>query len=613
MNPSDLLLITRAAVDAALLFGGLFLIGYTLLPLRWRSFDPVLLSAQSLALGISAISLLVWVLSSLVGTRWVLPVLGLLLLPALLRIRSALRLVVLALKRLRVRMLVFLLPAFIVSLPALLLPIIDSDGLRYHLALPKLFLMTGKVFFYPWDSAGAYPQSAEMLDMLALQLGAPGAAKWMHFGIVLIGAALLVLFLRRRSGGGPAAWAYLAIPVVLAGASAAFIDGFVVFHLAVALLLIERRSSPWAVGLALAGAAWTKYTAFPGIVGLVIFSVFRSPHAAPFRKLPALCLPALLVLSPLAIRNIVATGDPFFPIIGSILGREQPGIDRSVDQIISKRHGDIPGPLGIPWGRSLGSVEVDEIIGWHLLPGLLLLPLFWRDRRIPGIAAMSLPYFILGFWFHPSMRLVMPFLWGLAALSGLALEMFGRRLGRRAETGMAILLMLGSLPYYGQGKESAWGVFMPWLGGHLSRGDIVEQLVPGAMAAEWINRQVLPGKVMALDYPAPFLFDRPWLAEGLSNRPPLAIWMDECPDGGALLEKLREEKVRFILVTPGYGGGRLQSLLPLASTPEQEKILVDLRSRLSLRYRRDGVDIWELPKGDTPGRPDASASVPAPR
>ena len=46
------------------------------------------------------------------------------------------------------------------AIPQLLLPIVDSDGLRYHVAFPKLFLLSGKVFFYPWDLTGAFPQTA---------------------------------------------------------------------------------------------------------------------------------------------------------------------------------------------------------------------------------------------------------------------------------------------------------------------------------------------------------------------------------------------------------------------------------------------------------------------
>src|SRR5258708_22483163 len=64
-------------------------------------------------------------------------------------------------------------------LPQLLLPVVDSDGLRYHLALPKLFAMTGSVFYYPWDVTGALPHAAEMLYLTLLPAGGE-AAKFLH-------------------------------------------------------------------------------------------------------------------------------------------------------------------------------------------------------------------------------------------------------------------------------------------------------------------------------------------------------------------------------------------------------------------------------------------------
>lgn len=600
MSLGDLLQISRAAFDAALLLSAAGLIGFALLPRRWRSFDAMLLSAQCLSLGITLLSLLTWVTGSLLGTRWLPLLLAAAALTALSRLRGGVRILGIAAGRLSFRPFLVLLPAFAVSIPALLLPIIDSDGLRYHLALPKLYLLMGKVFLYPWDSTGAYPQAAEMLYMLGMRLGPAEAAKWLHFGIVLAGALLLLVLFRRRWNSYPAVWVYLGIPVVLASAPAGFIDGFVIFHLVLALILIEKRSSPWAVGLALAAAAWTKYTALPAIVGLGLLALFRARPHRRCSTLAALCLPAILVLSPLVIRNLAETGDPFYPVLGSVLGWEHPEIDTTVDRTVTQRHEEIHGPLGIPWGHSLGPVEPDEIVGWHLFPALLLLPLFWRDRRIPGLVALGLPYLLLGFWIHPSMRLAIPLLWALAALTAPALARLELRYGRKAAMAAAALLMIGTLPYYGQGQEQAAGVFLPYLRGELSRQQILESLVPGAEAAEWINQQRVPGKVMAMDFPAPFLFDRPWLAEGLYNRPPLALWLDQGADARALREKLSEEDIRFILVTPGYGGGRLQSLLPLAADAAQEMVLVKLREGLRLVYRRDGIDIWEVPDPEIP-------------
>jgi len=590
----DLLLILRAALNAALLLSGLTLVGLVGLPRKWRSFHPLLLLAQCLSLGITILSLLSWIVGSLFGTQWLPYLLGAAAILALSHARGGLRLAGLAARKFKFSIFLILLPAIVVSIPSLLLPIIDSDGLRYHLALPKLYLMLGKIFLYPWDSTGAYPQAAEMLYMIGMHLGPAETAKWLHFAIVLFGALLLTVPFRRSLHGYPAVWVFLAIPVVLASAPAAFIEGFIIFPLALALLLIERKSSPWAIGLAFAAAAWAKYTAIPALIGLSLLSLVRARPQLRLRTLAALCLPTILVLSPMAIRNFAATGDPLYPVLGSVLGFEQPEIDGTVDRTVSQRHSNIPGPLGIPWGQSLGPVEPDEIVGWHLLPLLLLLPLYWKDRRVASLGAMGLPYLVLGFWIHPSMRLAIPFLWALAALTGPALAAAEQHWGRNLGIAGAAMIMIGSLPYYGKGQEFSQHLFFPYLRGDLSRQQVVEDLVPGAEAAEWINRQAVAGKVMALDFPAPFLFDRPWVAEGLYNRPPLTIWLNAGNDAAAIMEKLRNEEIRFILVTPGYGGGRLQSLLPLASSPVQEEILIKLRSHLRLRYRRDGIDIWEV-------------------
>jgi len=596
---ADALVILKAAFTAAFLLSAAGLTGFVLLPSRWRSHDPVAALAQSFSLGLSLPTLLFWLAGSLGSTRALFFCAVLLVLGTAPGIPGWIRLLRLALRRLGSQLrgpgrFLLLLPA-VASLPALLLPIIDSDGLRYHLALPKLFLLTGKIFLYPWDSTGAYPQSAETLYLLAMRLGPAEAAKWLHFGVFCLGVTALIYFVGDRLGGLAAGWSYAVAPVVLAGASAAFVDGFVVLHIMTALLLLRRRSSPWAVGLALAGAAWTKYSAVPAIAGLVVYALLSLPRKKLLRNLVALCLPSLLMLTPLALRNVLETGDPFYPVLGSLNGVEHPEIDPIVGRIVAHRHRENPGPLGIPWGFPGAGAEPDEIVGWHFLPALLIWPLFWRDRRAHLASALILPYLLAGFWIEPSMRLALPFLLGLAVIIGLAIEAVLRRAGRKTAVCLMALLILATLPLLRIDRLPAGKVILPYLRGEISREEIIERLVPGARAARWVNEQPDAGKVLAMDFPAPFLFDRPWICEGLYNRPVLSIWLDTCPSVKNLEAKLTAESVRFIVVTPGYGGGGFQSLLPLASKPEEEKVLVELRAALRLRHRRDGVDVWEVP------------------
>ncbi len=312
--------------------------------------------------------------------------------------------------------------------------------------------------------------------------------------------------------------------------------GWVVGLLVAASLV---RAPDWVrlVIRALAGALWTKWAVAPAVAGCLVVVVLEAAKGQKWRSAIAALAPIVLVLAPVMVRNSIATGDPFFPIMTGLVRGEVPGVDPELMDTVSQRHREIPGPLGIPWGTSIGKVESDEVIGWHHLIGLGLLPLLLRDRRVRLAAALVVPYFIVGVFYHPSIRLAMPMIWGLA---------------------------------------------------------VVEELVPGAQAAAFVNRQPEPGRVMALDFPAPFLFDRPWVAEGLVNRPPMSLWLEQTLSVDDLLAELRRNDVRWIIVTPGYGGGRPQSMLPVASTPEEAGIVLSLRQHLELVFSEEKVDVWRV-------------------
>ena len=587
-------MVGRAAFDAVLLLCVAGIVGHAAMPRKWLSFHPGLALLQGVSWGLTLVSLLVWLAGSIMGTGTVGWVVGLLVAGSLLRVghwgrlvRKALGLANRKIHSQLAAAIALALPA-LWCLPSLILPIIDSDGLRYHLALPKLFLFEGRVFLYPWDVVGAYPQAAEMFYLLGLQMGPAEAAKWLHFLVVCLGTAALVMMVGgRRSGGLLGAVAFAATPAVLAGAGAAFIDGFSMLHIAVAAVGLKRGVHPGALGLALAGALWTKWTMAPAVVGFLVVIVLEAARGRKWKSALAVLAPIVLVLAPVMVRNLVVTGDPFFPITTGLVSSEVPGVDPELMDTVSQRHREIPGPLGIPWGTSIGEVEPDEVIGWHHLLGLVLLPLLLRDRRARLAAALVAPYLIVGLFYHPSIRLAMPMIWGLAVIEGLVLERLKPVLG----TILILLVVVPLLPNVGADARSVVGDFVT---GRLSAEGVVEELVPGAKAAAFINDQPESGRVMALDFPAPFLFDRAWVAEGLVNRPPLALWLEQGATVDDLLAKLDLYDIRWIVVTPGYGGGRPESLLPVASTPEEGAVLLGLRQHLELRFSEENVDVWTV-------------------
>jgi hypothetical protein len=105
---------------------------------------------------------------------------------------------------------------------------------------------------------------------------------------------------------------------------------------------------------------------------------------------------------------------------------------------------------------------------------------------------------------------------------------------------------------------------------------------------------------MALDFPSPVYFDRPWIVEGILNEPPLRLWLRETPSADRLLARLQALDVRYLVVTPGFGGGTPLSLLRVADSPDKAMPLLELRRRLSVAGSVDGVDVYEIPRAAAP-------------
>jgi hypothetical protein len=119
--------------------------------------------------------------------------------------------------------------------------------------------------------------------------------------------------------------------------------------------------------------------------------------------------------------------------------------------------------------------------------------------------------------------------------------------------------------------------------------------VPGYAATRFVNALPAGGCVMALDFPAPFYFDRPWIVEGILNEPPIRAELARDRSGEEVLAWLRSQDVRLLVVTPAYGGGRPVSLLPLARSPRELAVVLELKARLQLLGSPGGVDVYRVP------------------
>jgi hypothetical protein len=483
----------------------------------------------------------------------------------------------------------------LLSIPLLFTPLVDSDGLRYHMALPKAFALAGKVFLYPWDLCGAFPQAGEMLYLVAYLLGRPEAAKFLHFLFFLGVLANLLLAVHRTSRSLLAAWIsvvfFLVSPVAVVCASGAFIDHMALFHLTTAALLILGRTSPAGAGAALGAATATKLTA--GLAGavLAIFGVLRYPRPRKLATFAALALIPVAVFSPFGLRNLVTLGDPFYPTGYALLGKEPPGLPPGAVERVRHWGSAESGPLGISWTGSDAGVREDEVAGTHLLFGLFCLAFAarWKELRLP--LAIAVVYIIAGMKMHPPARLLLPFFLVLASAAGIVLA----RLPRKWATTAALVLAIQPAVLSGRLLSTQFGS-LDYLLGKVDRTTFLARAVPGYRAAMFVNRlSFRPGAyVMALDFPAPFYFDHPWIVEGIVHDPPLQEWIRDASSANEVLTRLSRE-VEYVLITPGYGGGTPASMLPLARSGEKLPLVAELRSRLRKIATIDGVDIYEVP------------------
>jgi hypothetical protein len=293
---------------------------------------------------------------------------------------------------------------------------------------------------------------------------------------------------------------------------------------------------------------------------------------------------------PYLVRNLIATGDPVFPMGVGLVGGEVPGVDEDRNAYVTQRHREIPGPLGIPWGESVGEIQGDEVAGWQLLVGLLALPLLIRRPGGAELLAIAVPYLAVGLVYHPSVRLSMPLLWALAGASGWIVPRVAKRMTPvvgGALVAPAVLTAWTTLEAHGRPLDV--------LRGRLTVEQALRMAVPGRGAALMVNEQPSGGTIMALDFPAPYYFSRPWIAEGINNRAPLAEWVSGGEGAEQILARLRQLDVTYLVVTPGYGGGTPYSLVAVGDTPRQRAVMAELRRQLELVGTVDGVDIYRVP------------------
>ncbi|MFH1741116.1 MAG: hypothetical protein ABIH23_19110 [bacterium] len=215
-----------------------------------------------------------------------------------------------------------------------LMPPTQSDALRYHLTVPKLWLQHGGFYRIPNISFSNFPMTIDILYAVPLAFDLPSVAKLLHWSLLL--ASLGMLYRMGAVYGGRVAAClsvalFATIPFVPILASWAFVEmglcAYLLLTVAACLELVHKRSS-WrlVVVLGLAGG-WLlgcKYTSL--IFLFLLFLMLLLPRrifAVPRlnrRGVVVAGILALLVAGPWYLKNLTYNANPVYPMGIGVFG-----------------------------------------------------------------------------------------------------------------------------------------------------------------------------------------------------------------------------------------------------------------------------------------------------
>jgi hypothetical protein len=406
--------------------------GYGALPARLRRDDDVwLVAATALALGAGATAVALTALGvlHLLGRVAVAAVATGVALAAIAGGRRAaregrLRFPPLPSDRARRLALLALAAVLALTLLAVLAPPASMDATIYHLRAPREFLRTGTLTALEDDSHSFQPLYVEMLFAEGLVLGGGVVAALAHW-ILGLGAIMAAGAWARRFGA-PGIWgavAFGATGLYVWESTSAFIDLGLALFSSLALYWATReergRAPALLAGLFAGLAAGSKFT---GLMTLAFTCLAALAAAAPdwkagLRRGCAIGAVALVVALPWYARNLLATGNPIYPLANTLFG--------GPPVVFSSQHyglgADLLHLLTSPFDLLARGGAFDQ--GWALGPAYLaLVPLgivATTGRRLALLVGSVLGgWWLIWFFSSPQCRLVLPMLPAAAGLAG---------------------------------------------------------------------------------------------------------------------------------------------------------------------------------------------------
>ena len=298
------------------------------------------------------------------------------------------------------------------------------DGISYHLAVSKAFLLEEAIVTLPYLRFPVFPQVGELWFAVAMALQDDVTAKLTQFAAFLGCGVLLYGWAAREENDRTAVWAsalWLASPLAVVLAGSAYIDVFLTLFVCAAAYAgwraVTASSLAWAglCGLLAGSAAGTKYSGLIFGALLLAWIVWHLPRAVRWRGV-GLFVAAWFVTGGIwFLRSWLVTGDPLFPFLPEIFGHSYwSPEDVAAQKAELRSHGigrglldslrfwiDLSWNQGFFLGESLSSLAL-------LIPLPILFALRWKSPRARYLAWLTLPFALVLFFQSQIMRYLLP-------------------------------------------------------------------------------------------------------------------------------------------------------------------------------------------------------------
>lgn len=364
---------------------------------------------------------------------------------------------------------------------------IDWDGLAYHLAVPKLYLLKHRIFYVNFTSHSNFPFLTEMLYTLGLSMGSIALAKLFHFWMYIFSAVAIYALGKKHFSplvGSVGAILFMSTPVVLWEAGMAYADLATALYISLAVYALlnweKTERTPWLVvcGLASGFALGTKVLASVPIGVMCAWILATHGYTKGWGRgwKPALLVGfiALLVGAPWYIKTYIYTGNPFYPFLYNIFGgrnwsQQDAEVYRAAQQAFGMGRG-AKELLLLPWNLTMNGFKFFDSPRAFGLIGCLFLGLipiqiltFKKNRATVLLGIISLVFLIAWFVLMQQSRYLITVLPIFSILAALGVESAAQwRIGRHAVNafiglGIVLSLLLGFMLAVG-GARAAFGI-----------------------------------------------------------------------------------------------------------------------------------------------------------